>query len=67
MPIKFHCIIYQQQPAPILQVQQPHIDQETLCIEWHKKMGTFEKPNKNWRNPRKKKLLTETEPLQLAF
>ena len=21
---------------------------------WHKKRGTFEKPNKNWRNPRKK-------------
>jgi len=21
---------------------------------WHKKTGTFEKPNKNWRNPRKK-------------
>ena len=34
--------------------------------EWHKKTGTFEKPNKNWRNP-KKNLLTEIEPLQLAF
>ena len=33
---------------------------------WHKKKGTFEKPNKKWRNPRKK-LLTEIEPLQLAF
>ena len=22
--------------------------------EWHKKRGTFEKPNKNWINPRKK-------------
>ena len=32
-----------------------------------KKTGTFEKPNKNWRNPRKKNLLTETEPSQLAF
>jgi len=21
---------------------------------WHKKTGTSEKPNKNWRNPRKK-------------
>jgi len=21
---------------------------------WHKKTETFEKPNKNWRNPRKK-------------
>jgi len=21
--------------------------------EWHKKKGTFEKPNKNWRSPRK--------------
>ena len=28
-----------------------------------KKTGTFEKPNKNLRNPRKKKLLTEIEPL----
>ena len=30
-----------------------------------KKSGTYEKPNKNWRN--KKKILTEIEPLQLAF
>jgi hypothetical protein len=28
-------------------------------------MGTFEKPNKNCRNPTKK-LFTEIEPLQLA-
>ena len=33
----------------------------------HKKTGTFEKPNKNWRNPKKKNLLAEIEPLQLAF
>ena len=26
----------------------------TLHTGWHKKTGTFEKPNKNWRNPRKK-------------
>jgi hypothetical protein len=32
-----------------------------------KKTGTFEKPNKSTRNPRKKNLLTEIEPLQLAF
>ena len=25
-----------------------------IYIEWHKKTGTFEKPNKNLRNPRKK-------------
>jgi len=25
-----------------------------VYTEWHKKTGTFEKPNKNWRNPRKK-------------
>jgi len=25
-----------------------------LYTGWHKKTGTFEKPNKNWRNPRKK-------------
>ena len=31
----------------------------------HKKTGTFEKPNKNWRNSTKK--LTEIEPLLLAF
>jgi len=24
------------------------------CTGWHKKTGTFEKANKNWRNPRKK-------------
>ena len=24
------------------------------CTGWHKKTATFEKPNKNWRNPRKK-------------
>ena len=40
---------------------------DSYNTEWHKKPGTFEKPNKNWRNPRKKKLLTEIEPLQLAF
>ena len=33
---------------------------------WHKKTGNFEKPNKNWRNE-EKKILTEIEPLQLAF
>ena len=38
-----------------------------ISTGWHKKTGTFEKPNKNWRNPRKKNLLTEIEPLQLAF
>jgi hypothetical protein len=32
-----------------------------------KKKGTFEKPNKNLRNPTKKNVLTEIEPLQLAF
>jgi len=25
-----------------------------VCTGWHKKTETFEKPNKNWRNPRKK-------------
>ena len=25
-----------------------------IYTEWHKKTETFEKPNKNWRNPRKK-------------
>jgi len=27
-----------------------------VCTGWHKKTGTFEKPNKNWRNPRKKNI-----------
>jgi len=26
----------------------------SICTWWHKKTGTFEKTNKNWRNPRKK-------------
>jgi len=25
-----------------------------IYTQWHKKTGTFEKPNKYWRNPRKK-------------
>jgi hypothetical protein len=35
-------------------------------IQDDKKKENFETPNKNRRNPRKK-LLTEIEPLQLAF
>ena len=31
------------------------------------KTGTFEKPNKKLKKSKKKKLLTEIEPLQLAF
>jgi len=30
------------------------IDFSLISTGRHKKMGTFEKPNKNWRNPRKK-------------
>jgi len=26
------------------------------CTGWHKKTGNFQKPDKNWRNPRKKLL-----------
>ena len=44
-----------------------HLIPRLSCTEWHKKTGTFEKRNKNWRNPRKKNLLTEIESLQLAF
>ena len=29
-------------------------DNNSFYTRWHKKTGTFEKPNKNWRNPRKK-------------
>jgi len=35
------------------------------CTEWHKKTGTFEKPNKNWRN--KKKLLQKLNHYNLPF
>jgi hypothetical protein len=30
-----------------------------LCCytDWHKKAGTFEKPNKNWKNQKKKKII----------
>ena len=45
-------------------IQQTHTH---IYIQVTQKKGTFEKPNKNWRNPRKKKLLKEIEPLQLAF
>jgi len=34
--------------------------------EWHKKTGTFEKPQKI-EEIQEKKILTEIEPLQLAF
>ena len=40
-----------------------------LCVlstEWHKKNGKFKKPQKI-EEIQKKKLLTEIEPLQLAF
>ena len=40
---------------------------QSLRYRVTQKNGNFWKPNKNWRNPSKKKLLTEIEPLQLAF
>ena len=35
--------------------------------EWHKKTGTFEKTQQKLKKSKKKYLLTEIEPLQLAF
>ena len=35
--------------------------------EWHKKTGTFEKPNKNWRNPRKKNYWRKLNHYNLPF
>jgi len=44
------------------------ITQNTDFYRVTQKKGTFEKPNKNWRSAKKKKiLLTNIEPLQLAF
>jgi len=34
---------------------------------WHKKTGTFEKPNKNWRNPRKKMYWQKLNHYNLPF
>jgi len=31
-----------------------NVSGKVVDTEWHKKTGTFEKPNKNWRNQRKK-------------
>jgi len=35
--------------------------------EWHKKKGTFEKPQQKLNKFKQINLLTEIEPLQLAF
>ena len=35
--------------------------------EWHKKKGTLEKPNKNWRNPRKKNYWQKLNHYNLHF
>jgi len=37
------------------------------CTGWHKKTGTFEKPNKNWRNPRKKMYWQKMNHYNLPF
>ena len=54
-------------PTTTKHVEQTRFPQLRFSTGWHKKTGTIEKPNKNWRNPQKKKLFTEIEPLQLAF
>ena len=38
-----------------------------VCTGWHKKTGTFEKPNKNWRNPRKKVYWQKLNHYNLPF
>ena len=39
----------------------------TLYTGWHKKNGNFWKPQQKLKKSKKKNLLTEIEPLQLAF
>ena len=39
----------------------------TIYTEWHKKPGTFEKTQQKLKKSKKKNLLMQTEPLQLAF
>ena len=39
----------------------------TSYTEWHKKNGNFWKPQQKLKKSKKKNLLTEIEPLQLAF
>ena len=41
-------------------------DREPTYTEWHKK-GNFWKTQQKLKKSKKKKLLTEIEPLQLAF
>ena len=41
-------------PNAIVFLFNTHKNNCTSYTEWHKKTGTFEKPNKNWRNLRKK-------------
>jgi len=38
-----------------------------VYTEWHKKTGTFEKPNKNWRNLRKKMYWQKLNHYNLPF
>ena len=38
-----------------------------VYTEWHKKNGNFWKNQQKFKKSKKKKLLTEIEPLQLAF
>ena len=38
-----------------------------IDIRWYKKTGTFEKPNKNWRNPRKKNYWQKLNHYNLPF
>ena len=45
----------------------PYCAPAGCCTGWHKKTGTFEKPNKKLKKSTKKNLLIEIEPLQLAF
>ena len=42
------------------------IDAE-MMYRWHKKNGNFWKPQQKLQKSKKKNLLTEIEPLQLAF
>ena len=45
----------------------PSLPIHTYIYRWHKKTGTFENPNKNWRNPRKKNYGQKLNHYNLPF
>jgi len=64
-----------QTSAPIAQyiqtlaicVREQNVGAVNVYTDWSKKTETFEKPNKNWRNPRKKIYWKELNHYNLPF